>query len=44
MTYGNYIYCGEHNLMYRIVESLCSLEADITVCQLYVNKKQTPGH
>lgn len=43
MTYGNYIYCGEHNLMYRIVESLCcSLEADITLFVNYMSIKNRP--
>lgn len=40
VTDGNYVYCGEHCIMDRIVKSLCyAPETNIIVCQLYFNNK-----
>ena len=38
VTEGDYIYCGEHFIMYRIVESICCTPETNIVCQVHFNK------
>ena len=40
MTDGDYVYHGEHRVMYRNVESICcALETNITLCVNYISIK-----
>lgn len=37
MTDGGYAYHGEHGIMYRIIESRCTAETDITFYVSYMS-------